>query len=128
MALQDLLALSNNSKKIGLSEERIQKIIPVARSYIAFWREYPDLFVDFLQTGGNPEVEKKFKFYFYQRVFLRAAMRYKYVYMVFPRAYSKSFLSVMVLMCRCILYPRAKLFVTSGGKERTRLLCIIVKQ
>jgi hypothetical protein len=65
MALQDLLALSNNSKKIGLSEERIQKIIPVARSYIAFWREYPDLFVDFLQTGGNPEVEKKFKFYFY---------------------------------------------------------------
>jgi hypothetical protein len=37
--------------------------------------------------------------------------------MVFPRAYSKSFLSVLVLMIRCILYPRAKLFVTSGGKE-----------
>lgn len=45
-------------------------------------------------------------------------MRYKYVYMVFPRAYSKSFLSVMVLMIRCILYPGAKLFVTSGGKEQ----------
>lgn len=45
-------------------------------------------------------------------------MRYKYVYMVFPRAYSKSFLSVMVLMCRCILYPGCKLFVTSGGKEQ----------
>ena len=38
--------------------------------------------------------------------------------MVFPRAYSKSFLSVMVLMIRCILYPGAKLFVTSGGKEQ----------
>ena len=24
----------------------------------------------------------------------------------------------MVLMCRCILYPRCKLFVTSGGKEQ----------
>ena len=24
----------------------------------------------------------------------------------------------MVLMIRCILYPRAKLFVTSGGKEQ----------
>jgi len=58
------------------------------------------------------------KFFFYQRVFLRAAMRYRYVYMVFPRAYSKSFLSVLVLMCRCILYPRSKLFVTSGGKEQ----------
>lgn len=40
------------------------------------------------------------------------------MYMVFPRAYSKSFLSVMVLMIRCILYPGAKLFVTSGGKEQ----------
>ena len=47
-------------------------------------------------------------------------MRYKYVYMTFPRAYSKSFLSIIVLlMCRCILYPRSKLFVTSGGKEQS---------
>lgn len=25
----------------------------------------------------------------------------------------------MVLICRCILYPRSKLFVTSGGKEQS---------
>lgn len=118
MALQDLLNLSNNKKKIGLSEERVDAIKPQLRQYIAFWREYPDLFIDFLQTGGNSDKPKTLNFYFYQRVFLRAAMRYKYVYMVFPRAYSKSFLSVMVLMCRCILYPRSKLFVTSGGKEQ----------
>ena len=31
---------------------------------------------------------------------------------------SKSFLSILVLMIRCILYPRCKLFVTSGGKEQ----------
>ena len=86
MALADLLTVSQNRKKIGLSEERIEAIKPALRKYIAFWREYPDLFVDFLQDGGNPEIEKKLKFYFYQRVFLRAAMRYKYVYMVFPRA------------------------------------------
>lgn len=118
MALQDLLDLSNKRKKIGLSEERIDAIKPHLRQYIAYWREYPDMFIDFLQDGGDESVDKKLKFYFYQRVFLRAAMRYKYVYMTFPRAYSKSFLSVMVLMCRCILYPRSKLFVTSGGKER----------
>lgn len=117
MALNDLLNLSFN-KKIGLSEERVQAVIPQLRQYIAFWREYPDLFIDFLQDGGDPERPKQLKFYFYQRVFLRAAMRYKYVYMVFPRAYSKSFLSIMVLMCRCILYPGSKLFVTSGGKEQ----------
>lgn len=125
MALSNLINLSSG-KKIGLSEERVRAIIPAAREYIAFWREYPDLFVDFLQTGGDWDRPKELKFFFYQRVFLRAAMRYKYVYMVFPRAYSKSFLSIMVLMCRCVLYPRCKLFVTSGGKERV-LLCIIVR-
>lgn len=120
MALENLMELSTSRKrkKIGISEERVRPIIPVLCQYISFWREYPDLFIDFLQDGGDPTVEKKLNFYFYQRVFLRAAIRYKYVYMVFPRAYSKSFLSVLVLMCRCILYPRAKLFVTSGGKER----------
>lgn len=119
MALQDLLELSQDRKKIGLSEERIQAIKPYLTQYIAFWREYPDMFVDFLQTGRDGQIpENGLKFFFYQRVFLRAAMRYKYVYMVFPRAYSKSFLSVLVLMCRCVLYPRAKLFVTSGGKEQ----------
>ena len=118
MALSNLLDLSANRKKIGLSEERVNAIIPELRNYIAYWREYPDMFIDFLQDGGDPTKEKNLKFYFYQRVFLRAAMRYKYVYMTFPRAYSKSFLSVMVLMCRCVLYPRSKLFVTSGGKEQ----------
>ena len=113
MALQDLLNLSQNRKKIGLSEERIKAIIPAARQYISFWREYPDLFVDFMKGPDNT-----FNLFFYQRVFMRAAMRHKYVYAVFPRAYSKSFLAVMILMIRCILYPRCKLFVTSGGKEQ----------
>ena len=119
MALQHLLDLSTKRKKIGLSEERVEEIKPVLRQYISYWREYPDMFIDFLQTGVDGEIPADgLKFYFYQRVFLRAAMRYKYVYMVFPRAYSKSFLSILTLMCRCILYPGCKLFVTSGGKEQ----------
>lgn len=115
MALQDLLNLKSNVDKIGLSEERVRACIPVARKYIAFWREYPDLFVDFLVSKNNPE---NFHLFYYQRVFLRAAMRYKYTYAVFPRAYSKSFLAALILIIRCILYPGAKLFVTSGGKEQ----------
>ena len=69
-------------------------------------------------VGGDKAPPDGLKLFFYQRVFLRAAMRYKYVYAVFPRAYSKSFLAVLILMIRCILYPGAKLFVTSGGKEQ----------
>lgn len=58
MALKDLMDLDSHTK-LGLSEERIKNIIPIARKYIAFWREYPDIFVDFLAKGTN------FKFYFY---------------------------------------------------------------
>ena len=119
MALNDLLHLSNGQKKIGVSEERVKNILEPLRSYIAFWREYPDLVIDFMQDGGDSSRDKPLKFFSYQRVFLRVSMRYKYVYMTFPRAYSKSFLSILVLMCRCILYPGAKLFVTSGGKEQS---------
>ena len=98
MALQDLLEISKDRKKIGLSEERLEKIKPQMREYIAYWREYPDMFVDFLQTGRDGTMpENGLRFFFYQRVFLRVAMRYKYVYAVFPRAYSKSFLSVSIL-------------------------------
>lgn len=115
MALQNLLDLSQQRKKVGLSEERVRAVIPIGRQYVAFWREYPDLFVDYLLEMGNPQ---DFHFFFYQRVFLRIAMRHQYVYAVFPRAYSKSFLSMMTLMIRCVLYPKCKLFVTSGGKEQ----------
>lgn len=88
MALQDLmnLSLDKNQKKIGISPERIEEIKPVVREYVSFWREYPDLFVDFMQTGGDPDKELTFSLFFYQRVFLRAAMRFKYVYAVYPRA------------------------------------------
>lgn len=116
MALADLMELSRTkgTKKTGLSEERIRAQIPIIRDYVAYWREYPDKFVDFL-CGSNPE---NFHLFFYQRVFLRAVMRHRYAYATFPRAYSKSFLSVLVLMIRCVLYPGSHLFVTTGGKEQ----------
>ena len=117
MALQDLmeLSLSKGGKKMGLSEERIRDSLPIIRQYIAFWREYPDMFVEFLCGEANPE---NFRLFFYQRLFLRAVMRHRYAYATFPRAYSKSFLSVLILMLRCVLFPGAHLFVTTGGKEQ----------
>ena len=136
MALNDLLIIANNNKKIGISEERLNEIKKPLRKYFAFWRMYPDLFVDFMQTGGKSvylndkgqrcyqndsgqEVKLTFSLFFYQRVFLRIGMRFKYVYAVFPRAYSKSFLSVLIMMIRCILYPGAHLFSAAGGKEQS---------
>lgn len=120
MALSDLLSLSQ-AKKIGVSEERVDPIIPVMSKYVAFWRYYPDLFIDFLQVGseGGEVPQEGFHFYFYQRVFLRACLRYRYTYFTFTRGYSKSFMTVLSLIIKCILYPGIKLFVTSGGKEQS---------
>ena len=55
MALQDLLNLSNQRKKIGISQERVEAVLPVVRQYVAFWREYPDIFIDFMVRGNRQE-------------------------------------------------------------------------
>lgn len=115
MSLKNLLDLSasKNGKKIGLSEERVKQSFDAIRDSISFYREYPDLFVDFMKGPDST-----FNLYFYQRVFLRAVMRHRFSYATFPRAFSKSFLSILILMIRCILYPNAQLFITTGGKEQ----------
>lgn len=107
----DFLEAKKN-REIVLTEERIRKNIPVFREYISFWREYPDMFIDMIKGEDS-----KFNFFFYQRVFLRAAMRHRYFFGTFTRAFSKSFLSVLLMMIKCILYPGIKVFITSGGKE-----------
>jgi len=111
--LQNLNITRTSNQKIGMSEERIKEILPTFEKYISFWREYPDIFIDTLLPPDS-----SFKLFFYQRVFLRAAIRHKYCYGTFPRAFSKSFLAVLVLIIRCILYPGAKLFIVSGTKEQ----------
>lgn len=121
MSLKGLLDLSDSRtlKKQGMSEERLKAQLPHLRKLIAYYREYPDLLVDFMKGP-----ESTFKFFFYQRIFLRITMRHRYVYATFPRAYSKSFLSMMILMLRCILYPNSHLFVTTGGKEQAASITI----
>lgn len=120
MDLKSLLDLSNQ-QNIGeneFPEERIKAQLDNLRKLIAFYREYPDLFVDDIK---GPDSE--FKFYSYQRIILRVMMRHRYTYVVLPRGSSKSFLTMMILMLRCILYPGAEMFVTTGGD----FLCLLLK-
>lgn len=83
--LQNLinLSLDRDMRKQGLSEERLVAQIDNLRRLIAFFREYPDLLIDFLLKDNNPH---NFHFYYYQRFFLRVVMRHRYVYATFPRA------------------------------------------
>ena len=102
MSLQNLLDLSasKNIIKQGISEERLRTCMPELKKAISFYRAYPDIFIDHIK---GPDCV--FKFYTYQRVFLRIVMRYKWTYAVYPRAFSKSFLTMMSLILKAILYP-----------------------
>ena len=113
MSLKQIVnkAIEQDVLKEGISEERLNAQLDNLRNLIAFYREYPDLLIDFMKGSDST-----FNFYYYQRIFIRVAMRHRYTYATFPRAFSKSFLSMMVLMLRCILYPGSELFVTTGGK------------
>ena len=118
MSLKNLLSISEKKKKSSsLTEERIQAQLQHLRALISFYREYPDLLIDELTGWAKDYDPKHFHFYFYQRIFLRIVMRHKFVYATFPRAYSKSFLSMMALVLRCILYPNIHAAITTGGKE-----------
>ena len=105
-----------NKNDEELSKERIVKNLEHYQRQIAFWRQYPDKFIDYL-CSLNPD--NTFHLFFYQRLFLRIVMRHKYVYATFVRAWSKSFMSVLALILKCVLYPGAKLFTVAGGKEQS---------
>lgn len=116
MALADLLTYK--PKKIGaeITEETLLEHLDEYRELIAYWRDYPDRLIDYY-CSLNPH--NTFHLYFYQRLFLRVVMRHKMVYATFVRAWSKSFMSDMALMLKCILYPGAKVFSAAGGKEQS---------
>ena len=84
MSLQQLLQISDShQKKQGLSQARIKQQLPRLRNLIAFYREYPDYLVDFMKGPDST-----FKFFFYQRIFIRVVMRHRYVFATFPRRIS----------------------------------------
>ena len=116
MALADLLTVKPENRNIEITEDLLRKDLDRYRELIAYWRMYPDRFVDYL---CSLDPNNTFHFYFYQRLTLRIIFRHKYSYAVFCRAYSKSFLSILSLMLKAILYPGAHLFTVAAGKEQS---------
>lgn len=75
---------------------------------------YPDLFLDFITPDGS-----NFKLFFYQRITLRAVMRYKDIYITAPRAFSKTFITILGLILQCIFMPGTKRFICAPGKGQS---------
>ena len=78
-----------------------------------YFTAYPDLFIDLITPEGE-----NFSLFFYQRIFLRAAMRFRTVYLTAARAFSKSFLTILALMLQCIFIPGRKVFICAPNKNQ----------
>ena len=52
MALADLMELSvnKNMQKIGISEDILKDCLPELRKASAFYRQYPELYIDFFNS------------------------------------------------------------------------------
>lgn len=106
-------------KGVTLTETHLEAIQELLERYIQFFTAYPDIFVDLVLTPSD----SNFSLFFFQRIFLRACMRYRYVYTTAPRAFSKTFISLLALILGCIFRPGAKIFMVSPTKEQAAKVC-----
>lgn len=102
-----------------LTEDRINKNFDLYSKYMNYFYTYPDLFIDLI----TPK-ESNFTLFPYQRIFLRACVRYRYHYCVACRAFAKSFLSILALYLRCVFLPGSKVFICAPGKEQGTKIAI----
>lgn len=61
---------------------------------------YPDIYLDMIKPA-----ESNFDLFPYQRIFLRACMRYTTIYITAARATSKTFLSILAKYLQCVFIP-----------------------
>ena len=66
----------------------------------SLYAAYPDVYLDMIKP-----VESNFDLFPYQRIFLRACMRYTTIYITAARATSKTFLSILAKYLQCIFVP-----------------------
>lgn len=81
---------------------------------ISFFRQYPDMLLDYARTEST-----MYELTPFQRVYLRAFFRYKKVGIVASRGISKTFLNVLAQYLKCILYPNNHLCIAMPTKEQS---------
>ena len=100
-------------KGIALNEDYLEKNFEKIGDMFSYFSAYPDRFLDIITPEGS-----NIKLYFYQRIFLRAVMRFKDVYLTASRAFSKSFVTILGLFLQCIFIPGRKVFICAPNKSQ----------
>ena len=101
-------------KGVVLNEDYLKKNYDNIGNMLQIFSAYPDVFLDFITPAGS-----NFQLFFYQRITLRAIMRFKDVYITAPRAFSKSFITILGLILQCIFIPGTKRFICAPNKNQS---------
>lgn len=101
------------SKGIILNENYLEANFNSIGNIISIFTAYPDLYLDLIAPQNNPT-----DLFFYQRITLRALMRFKDIYVTAPRAFSKSFITILAMILQCIFIPGTKRFICAPNKTQ----------
>lgn len=100
-------------KGVSLSKNFLDSNQEIFTTYLNHWILYPDLFLD---TIAATEDAKHFHLLPYQRIALRAGMRYRNFYWTATRATSKSFTAYLCAVVRAVLLPNSNIMIASDVK------------
>ena len=97
-----------------LTEQYLIEHEQLFRDYADFFTAYPDIFLDLIKPADST-----FTLFFYQRIVLRALMRFKEVYITACRAFSKSFITILAQFLQCVFIPGTKRFICAPNKNQS---------
>ena len=96
-----------------LTNEYLSRHFEELCKWIELFTAYPDYYLDLIKPADS-----EFSLFFYQRFTLRALMRFKDVFITAPRAFSKSFITILALFLQCVFIPGRKVFMTANTKQQ----------
>lgn len=99
-------------KGVVLTQEFLEQNEKLIGDYCNYFLRNPDLFLDTIKSKECP-----INFFYYQRILLRAMMRYRFFFGTFTRGTSKSFIAILSQYLSCIFLPGSKRFLVSQFKK-----------
>lgn len=100
-------------KGVILNEYYLQENLGNIGDVMSIFTAYPDIYLDIIKPQDS-----SFTLFFYQRITLRALMRFKDIFVTAPRAFSKSFITILAMILQCIFIPGTKRFICAPNKTQ----------
>ena len=101
-------------KGVVLNEDYLKEHFDEIGDMFYIFSAYPDIYLDLIKPQDS-----NFELFFYQRITLRAVMRYKDIFITAPRAFSKSFITILGLILQCVFIPGTKRFICAPNKNQS---------